>query len=209
MGETEFTLAKPIVVVLENFESTFSFVKLDRTKLYGTRRRIVLGPDDETCQRAQLTEDGSLLLRSGMTAQGYFDDSGDLISQSDFVGISSDGSIVPRQPSTLGVAQELSGPVGEEEVLNLELTTVYHATAVEIDSSLEIKLKKGEVFRFPLNYYADFQTETAYLLLNDEGYFVLVGVPTNPQWSESQVVPSEVFESEDLEGDDDLDFEMF
>ena len=202
-------MAKPIVVVLEKSESTFSFVKLDRAKLYGTRRRIVLGPDDETCQRAQLTEDGSLLLRSGMTSQGYFDDSGNLISQSDFVGISADGSIVERQPSTLGVAQELAGPVGEEEVLNLELTTVYHATAKEIDPSLEKKLKKGEVFRFPLNYYADFQTETAYLLLNDEGYFVLVGVPADPQWSEPQVVPSEVFESEDLGGDDDLDFEMF
>ena len=202
-------MAKPIVVVLEKSESTFSFVKLDRAKLYGTRRRIVLGPDDETCQRAQLTEDGSLLLRSGMTSQGYFDDSGNLISQSDFVGISADGSIVERQPSTLGVAQELAGPVGEEEVLNLELTTVYHATAEEIDPSLEKKLKKGEVFRFPLNYYADFQTETAYLLLNDEGYFVLVGVPADPQWSEPQVVSSEVFESEDLGGDDDLDFEMF
>ena len=202
-------MAKPIVVVLEKSESTFSFVKLDRAKLYGTRRRIVLGPDDETCQRAQLTEDGSLLLRSGMTSQGYFDDSGNLISQSDIVGISADGSIVERQPSTLGVAQELAGPVGEEEVLNLELTTVYHATAEEIDPSLEKKLKKGEVFRFPLNYYADFQTETAYLLLNDEGYFVLVGVPADLQWSEPRVVPSEVFESEDLGGDDDLDFEMF
>ena len=202
-------MAKPIVVVFEKSESTFSFVKLDRAKLYGTRRRIVLGPDDETCQRAQLTEDGSLLLRSGMTSQGYFDDSGNLISQSDFVGISADGSIVERQPSTLGVAQELAGPVGEEEVLNLVLTTVYHLTAEEIDPSLEKKLKKGEVFRFPLNYYADFQTETAYLLLNDEGYFVLVGVPADPQWSEPQVVPSEVFESEDLGGDDDLDFEMF
>jgi hypothetical protein len=202
-------MAKPIVVVLEKSESTFSFVKLDRAKLYGTRRRIVLGPDDETCQRAQLTEDGSLLLRSGMTSQGYFDDSGNLISQSDFVGISSDGSIVERQPSTLGVAQELAGPVDEKEVLNLELTTVYHATVEEIDPSLEKKLKKGEVFRFPLNYYADFQTETAYLLLNDEGYFVLVGVPTDPQWSEPQAVPTEVFESEYLEGDDDLDFQMF
>ena len=129
-----------------------------------------------------------------MTSQGYFDNLGNLISQSDFVDISSDGSIVHRQPSTLGVAQKLSGPVGEEEVLNLELTTVYHATQEKIDPSLEVKLKKGEVFRFPLNYYADFQTETAYLLLNDEGYFVLVGVPTEPQWSEPQVVPSEVFE---------------
>ena len=202
-------MAKPIVVILEKSESIFSFVKLDRAKLYGTRRRIVLGPDDNACQRAQLTKDGSLLLRSGMTSQGYFDDSGNLISQSDFVGISSDGSIVERQPSTLGVAQELTGPVDEREVLNLELSSVYYATVEKIDPLLEKRLKNGEVFQFPLNYYADFQTETAYPLFNDEGYFVLVGVPTNPQWSEPQVVPTEVFAIEHLEGDDDLDFQMF
>ena len=61
----ELTLAKPLVVVLEKSESTFSFAKLDRAKLYGTRRRVVLGPDDETCQRAQLTEDGSFFSAPG------------------------------------------------------------------------------------------------------------------------------------------------
>ena len=112
-----------------------------------------------------------------MTSQGYFDDTGDLISRSDFVGISADGSIVERQPSTLGVAQKLVGPVDAREVLDLALSAVYHATVEKIVSSLENKLKKGEVFRFSLNYYADFQTETAYLLYNDEGYFILVGMP--------------------------------
>lgn len=202
-------MAKPIVVVLEESESIFSFVKLDRAKLYGTRRRIILGPSNDVCQRAQLTEDGSLLLRSGMTSQGYFDDTGDLISRSDFVGISADGSIVERQPSTLGVAQKLVGPVDAREVLDLALSAVYHATVEKIVSSLENKLKKGEVFRFSLNYYADFQTETAYLLYNDEGYFILVGMPKTPQWLEPQVLPTEMFESEHLEGDDELDFQMF
>jgi hypothetical protein len=52
-------MAKPIVVVLEESETIFSFVKLDRAKLYGTRRRIILGPNNDICQRAQLIEDGS------------------------------------------------------------------------------------------------------------------------------------------------------
>ena len=202
-------MAKAIVISFDGGESNFSFAKLDRSKLYGIRRRIVLGPNGQPCQRVQLTEDGSLLLRSGMSAQGYFDNDGTQVNKSDLVGINADGSIVGRQPSTLGVAQELVGPVDEEEVLNLELTTVYHVTAEQIDQSLDKKLKKGKVFRFPLNYYADFQTETAYLLQNDEGYFVLVGMPAEPQWSEPQEVPSEVFESEDIDGVDDLDFEMF
>jgi len=124
-----------------------------------------------------------------MSSQAYFDNDGNLINKSDFVGVRADGSIVEYQPSTLGVAKKLIGPVDEEEVLNLELTTVYHVTAEQIDPPLDKKLKTGEVFRFPLNYYADFQTETAYLLRNDDGYFVLVGVPTEPNWSEPQAVP--------------------
>ncbi len=202
-------MAKPIVVNFGGEELSFSFEKLDRARLYGRIRRIVLGPDDEPCQRAQLLEDGSLLLRSGMSSQGYFDDDGNAVKQSDFVGFDSDDNIVDRQPSTLGVAQDLEGPVTPEEVLDLELTTIYHVSPDEVVGALDDSLSKGDIYRFPLNYYADFRTETAFILKNDDGYFVLVGVPTDPSWSEPKVISGEVFESSDADGDDDLDFEMF
>jgi hypothetical protein len=202
-------MAKPIVVNLRGVETTFSFVKLERSKLYGRKRRFLLGPDNEPCQRAQLIEDGSLLLRSGMTAQGYFDNDGNAVNKSEFIGLSADGSLIELQPSTLGLAQDLVGPVTPEEVLDLKLTTVYQLTPENITDPLETSLANDDIYRFPLNYSADFRVETAYILKNNEGYFVIVGVPTAPEWSEPHTVPSEIFESSDSDDNDDLDFEMF
>ena len=45
-------MAKPIVVNLKGVETTFSFVKLDRSKLYGRKRRFLLGPDNEPWEKA-------------------------------------------------------------------------------------------------------------------------------------------------------------
>jgi hypothetical protein len=201
-------LAKEIIVSLAGNESTFSFQKIDRSKLYGRKRRLALGPDGQPCQKAQLLEDGTLLLLSGMTAQGYFDQGGMVVSQSEFVGITGDGTVIGRQPSTLGVSQALQGPVKPEEVFDLELTTIYQLTPNLLDGSLESELSEGRIFRFPFNYSADFRTETAFILKNTDGIFVLVGVPRNLEWSELDAIPNEVFESTGAE-DDDLDFEMF
>ena len=69
-------MARQIVVELDGIESSFDFAKLDRSKLYGTRKRVALDPDGQPCERADLTSDGAVLLRRGMTAQGYFDEAG-------------------------------------------------------------------------------------------------------------------------------------
>lgn len=65
-------MARVISVGLEGVESSFGFKVVDRAALYGRRRRVALDRDGQTCSRASLLEDGSLLLRSGMTGQGYF-----------------------------------------------------------------------------------------------------------------------------------------
>jgi hypothetical protein len=65
-------MAKGISVSFSGATSAFALEKLERSKLYGTRRRVAMGPDGLACGRASLTDDGQVLLRSGMTAQGYF-----------------------------------------------------------------------------------------------------------------------------------------
>ena len=86
-------MAKPIVVNLGGNESRFSFSKLSRSKLYGKKRRVVLDPDGNPCAKAALTEDGSMLLKSGMTGQGYFDGGGRLHERGSLVGIDADGNV--------------------------------------------------------------------------------------------------------------------
>ena len=54
-------MAKPIVVRFEGAESRFDFAKLERKKLYGSRRRMPLDAAGEPCKRAALTDDVSLI----------------------------------------------------------------------------------------------------------------------------------------------------
>ena len=66
-------MAKPIVINYQGEEAKFSHKKVDRSKLYGSKKRIQLDSTGEKCLRCELTEDGSTLLMLGMTSQGYFD----------------------------------------------------------------------------------------------------------------------------------------
>ena len=69
-------MARNIVVLLDGEESSFDFKAIDRAAINGKRRRVALDRDGEACNRASLTEDGSVLIKSGMTGQAYFDEAG-------------------------------------------------------------------------------------------------------------------------------------
>ncbi len=200
-------MARPIILEYKGVQSQLAFTKLDRAKLYGKRRRVVLDQQGLPCERAQLTRDGALMIRAGMTAQGYYDEDGVPLERKDLLGIDADGQLVERKDSTLGVAQQLEGPVSPETLLDLALLSVYILEPRELDPELEQLLKKGEIFRFPFNYYADFHLETGFLLANKEGLFAVIGSPKTPAWCEPDAALEE-FEEADME-DDDLDFEMF
>ena len=201
-------MARNIIVKRNGKESTFNFKKLDRGKLYGRRRRLVLDPNGKPCERASLTLDGSLILRSGMTAQGYFDEKGALVDKSALIGIDADGNPVEKKDSTLGVAQELEGPVKPEDLLDLVAKSIYMLEEAEVDGDLAKEIKEGKIFRFPFNYYADFHLEKAYLLANDEGMFAIIGDVAKPIWCEPSALPETTFDEGAIE-EDSLDFEMF
>jgi len=200
-------MAKPIIVNWKGVASSFKLEKLDRTKLYGKRQRQVLDPGGERCERAELTRDGALLIRTGMTAQGYFDEGGTWIANRELVGIDPEGEVLPKAPSTLGAEQPLDGPVNPSDVLDLAVRSVYILTPDGLDPDLQKRLLAGEVFRFVFNYRADYNAETAFLVGNKSGFFALVGQPAEAPWGELETVVTETFEDD---GDDDeLDFEMF
>lgn len=200
-------MAKPIVVNFQGEDSSFAFTKVDRAKLFGRKRRVVLDQQGEPCRRAQLTADGSLLVLSGMTSQAYFDAAGNVVERSDLVGKDADGNLLPKVDSTLGVAQPLEGPVPAEDVLDLDVKSLYLLEPEAVSDALTAALQAGQVFRFAFNYYADYRGETGLLLSNEEGLWALIGVPSPPGWCEAEAVPQMAFEEEEL--DDDLDFDMF
>lgn len=200
-------MAKPIIVSLGGVESRFDHEKLDRAKLYGKRQRQVLDPGGQRCERAELTRDGTLLVRSGMTAQGYFDEEGSWVPSSKLVGLGPDGQPLPPVASTLGESQKLTGPVPATDVLDLSVRSVYALNPEGLDPKLEAELKAGKIYKFTLCYRGGYQAETAFLVGNASGYFALVGSPSQTEWLELQTVATETVD--DADDGDELDFEMF
>ncbi len=200
-------MARQINVIKDGNESIFDFKKIDRAKLYGKRRRIVLDENGENCVKAELSEDGSTIIKSGMTMQAYFDPDGEWVENSRLVGLDLEGKPVEKVPSTLGEGQELE-EVDPGALSQNHMIAVYHLSAVEVDDSLKSALDSGTIFRFPFNYRADYSAETAFLLGNKEGIFVLVTKAATPQWCQLKTAAVESFD-DDSDIDDDLDFEMF
>ena len=198
-------MAREIIVAWKGEESRFQFAKLDREKLYGRKRRVPLDQQGQPCQRASLTRDGSLLIQSGMTNQGYFDGKGVALEQSGLVGLDKSKNLLPRLPSTLGVPQPLDEAT-PEALLDLSLSSVYMLDGVEVGSRVKAALEAGSIFRFPFAYMAGFKRDAGFLLHNAEGFFAIVGQPITPVWCEPAAVP-EAFTEESI--DDELDFDMF
>ncbi|MFZ2267660.1 MAG: hypothetical protein WAV95_08790 [Azonexus sp.] len=198
-------MAKPIIVVLDGIESSFDHAKVERTKLYGSRRRVPLDLDGQGCVKSALTTDGLYLLQTGMTAQGYFDEAGRWLQKNQLVGIGEDGQALELKPSTLGAAQPLES-VAPSSVLDHAVDAVYALDPMTLDAALKQRLEAGEVFSFKFKYGADFRLDTAFLLHNSEGIFCLVGTPISPVWAEPGKVS--VLEDEE-ESADELNFDMF
>ena len=208
-------MARQIVLTYEGADLAFEFAAVDRAKLYGKRRRVPMDRDGQPCTRASLARDGSVLVRSGMTAQGSFDANGVWVPNSELVGLDAEGNPLPKVDSTLGVAVPLS-PTTPQDLLDHAITTVY-ALDGDLPASLRAKLVAGQVIRFPFNYRADWRGESAFLVLaaapagaapgDDGGLFALVGKPTPPVWCGLDTPPP--LPEAEAADDDDLDFEMF
>ena len=201
-------MAKPIVVNYLGQTTNFDHKKLSRKELYGRRKREVVDRNGVACRRAALTDDGRFLLVSGMTAQGYFTDSGRWVPNKELVGLDEDGQQVDSVPSTLGVEQQLEQAT-TADLLDLQVASVYRLKAEHIDDGLAKQLDAGILFRCPFNYRADYYAETLIILKNEHGVFGLVGIPTPTEWTDAATVQPAVADGSDDLFEDDLDFEMF
>lgn len=199
-------MAKPIIINKDKKDSIFQLKKIERKKLYGFRKRLAIDENNEECKRASLTEDGQVLIKSGMTSQGWFIDGGKQIESSEIGAIDEENNELELIPSTLGVSQNLEGPANPKELLDLSVTTVYSLLPEQISNELDISLDKGEIWKFNFNFRTDYRMETGFILKNDAGYFAIIGIPNHINMLSPNAPPPE---DEDTDEDDELDFEMF
>ena len=199
-------MARSIIVTHQGKPSTFGYSRVTRKQLYASRKRVPLDAKGQPCQRAELSDDGSMLIVSGMAGQGYFAEDGRWVTTEELVSVGPDGKEVPTQASTLDVPQPLQ-EVEPEAVLDSTAEVVYVLDAEKLDAGLQQALAAGKLFRFDFNPRGE-HTKTAFLLANEAGTFAIVGDRLQIPWAELEKPAVELDDAD--EGDDgELDFEMF
>jgi hypothetical protein len=201
------TMAKTINISYKGESAVFGYKPIDRGVLYGKRRRVPFDADGNECAKASLLEDGSLLIKSGMTAQGYFTPDKVWVAQGDLEAINPDGTTPELFPATIGEVVEAT-QLSPVEALNLRFGTTYALEPEVLSEGIKKELDSGVVLTFPFNPRADYEVETGVLVGNENGYFALIGQKNQYEFVGLASVVS-VAEEANSDTSDDLDFEMF
>ena len=198
-------MAREIQLLLDNNLSSFAFKKISRNDLYGFKKRIPLGSDGQPCVRAQIDEDTGKLIPSGGLEGVYINQNFSNVEKNDLVAKNSNNQTLKKYDSTLGTPQKIE-TISIEDLLSLEVTSVYALTPSSIDAKLENALSQNQFFQFPFNYYADYNLETGVLIKSGENIFALIGNFCPSDWVEENTQPSII---EEIQEEEELDFQMF
>lgn len=200
-------MAKTINISYKGESAVFGYKPIDRGVLYGKRRRVPFDGEGNECAKASLLEDGSLLIKSGMTAQGYFTPEKVWVAQGDLEAINPDGTTPELIPATIGEEVEAT-QLSPVEALNIRFGTTYALEPEVLSEGIKKELDSGVVLTFPFNPRADYEVETGVLVGNENGYFALIGQKNQYEFVGLASVVS-VAEEANSDTFDDLDFEMF
>lgn len=182
-------------------------VKVDRTKIYGSSEKIVLDTNKEECVLSDLYE-GSIILPKGSVGQVLIDDSGNSVSRSQLIGFNLHGKKVEKVPSIFSIENNCK-QVEIDDFISSSIKSIYQLIIDEdqIESWKKYFLN-DEVYLFEFNYREDYEGDDAFLISNEEGFFISVGKKNEFEFLELSNVSVEDTD-EDIEIEDDLDFSMF
>lgn len=182
-------------------------VKVDRSKLYGTSEKIVYDSNKEECILSDLYE-GSIILPRGSVGQVLIDENGNSVSRSELIGFNLQGEKVEKVPSIFSIENSCK-KVEIDDFISSSIKSIYQL--VIDDDQIESWKKyftNNEVYLFEFNYREDFEGDDAFLISNEEGFFISVGKSNEFEFLELSNVTVEDTD-EDIEIEDDLDFSMF
>lgn len=200
--------SRQIVVRFGEEQSAFKFTRVDRSKLYGRKVRVIEDETGAPCVPAYLTADGAALVPPGGTAHVYVDDAMDTVERSDLRVVDAEGGFVEPAPSTLGVAQDLT-LARPSRVLDHVVSSVYELRPELLGDQLREALADGQIFEAPFNYREGYEPDVLFLLQSEEGIFGLVGRESGFDFLEREAPPEDALADDEDEGDDldgDLDF---
>jgi hypothetical protein len=162
-----------IEAVYRGERALFELTPIDRSRLYGRKRRIGLDASGNECRNAHLTRDGRFVLMSGDTATLYVDAHGNQVDRAEIRTTDDEGRPVEVLESTLRTPQVLGDPVPAGIFLSHVVKSAYHLQPLELVSSLAEALDTGAIFQIPFRPRRTTSDLPAFLLSNDTGIFLV------------------------------------
>jgi len=200
-------MGRKVSFKIEGNQLESEIVKVDRTKLYGTSEKIVYDTNKEECVISDLYE-GSIILPRGSVSQVLIDENGNSVSRSDLIGFNLKGEKVEKVPSIFSVENNCK-KVEIDEFISSSIKSIYQLVIDEDQiESWKKYFTNDEVYLFEFNYREDYEGDDAFLISNEEGFFISVGKSNEFEYLELSNVSVEDTD-EDIEIEDDLDFSMF
>lgn len=198
-------MGRKVSFKIEGSSLESEIVKVDRRKLYGTSEKIVYDTNKEECVLSDLYE-GSIILPRGSVSQLQIDENGNSVSRSELIGFNLQGEKVEKVPSIFSIENNCK-KVEIDDFISSSIKSIYQ---IVIDEDQIESWKKfftnDEVYLFEFNYREDYEGDDAFLISNEEGYFISVGKSNKFEFLELSNVS---IEDTDEEIEDDLDFSMF
>jgi hypothetical protein len=198
-------MSRVIEINFQGKESSFKVTRIERSKLYGSKRRLPTDAHGRECSFVSLTEDGRFILPKGSTSLLYLDEQGEVVDRNQLQMVDADGKAVQKQESEI---LEIEETIPAIDLLDFTMKDAYHLESVFVSSNLEESLSQGTVFSLPYFKYNGDDSRQAFLFLSDAGYFILSGRQTGFEFiglSEADLTPPDM-RDEPL---DDLDFSMW
>ena len=182
-------------------------VKVDRAKLYGTSEKIVYDTNKEECILSDLYE-GSIILPRGSIGQVLIDENGNSVLRSELIGFNLQGEKVKKVPSIFSIENNCK-KVEIDEFISSSIKSIYQLVIDEDQIETWKKFfTNNEVYLFEFNYREDYEGDEAFLISNEDGFFISVGKSNEFEFLELSNISVEDTD-EEIEIEDDLDFSMF
>ena len=199
-------MAKEAVLKFEGNLVKANLTKVDRNKVYGWSEEIYTDKSGNVCTWATLLNDGVTLISSGGTALKTFNNIRNEVSNSDLIAVYGNGELANLISSVFDAETTLSNEKTLEDLMNMEVKSVYQLEVLENMDLLKTWLSEFKVLYLPFNYRTDYESDDAFLLNQGELFFIITGTIKEFQYASLQASPE--LES-DVEESDEIDFNMF
>lgn len=200
-------MAKALNLSFKDTPFSLNINKLDRSKLYGYTSVDVKDDNGSSCGLATISEDGKHILSKGCVGYTTLNERNEYMAAADIQMKDHDGNLLEKRPSSFDLDEIPLEISSIEEYLTISVKSVYQLGAEDEAhiSSLIPLLEEHKVLKFAFNYRADYDSDDAFVIHNEDAVFMVLGAVSPFQFIGLEQMETVDIEEED-DDDDDFDF---